>query len=281
MLDAGFYPKKRFGQSFLIDKNIVRKIIDACALAKDDIILEIGPGKGMLTRPLAENAKKVIAVEVDKKLFGALTVHFQGVENVILFNEDILTFDLKKALKGLAIKSKVKIVANIPYSITSAIFDYLFHHIDSLDAVYLMVQKEYAQRVVAAPGSKDYSSLSCFVQYHTTPRVLFAVSARCFRPQPKVDSCFIELRPRLHKDTLAPKERELLFMIIRTAFNQRRKNIINALSSLFEKEVLRRVFSRRAFDYRLRAEHISFSEYVLITHDLKHCFKEQGRKAIV
>ena len=281
MLQADFYPKKRFGQSFLIDKNIVKKIIDVSALTKDDVVLEIGPGKGMLTHQLAQKARKVIAVELDKKLFSNLTVDFHGLENVLLFNQDILKFDLKKVLKDVKIKNKVKIVANIPYSITSAIFDYIFHHIDSLDTVYVMVQKEYAQRVVGAPNTANYSSLSCFVQYYTTPRILFRVSARCFRPQPKVDSCFIELAPRLAKEALTTKEREVLFMIIRSAFNQRRKNIINALSSLLEKETAMHILSKLALDYRLRAENLSLGDYILIAHELKNYFKQQDHKAIV
>lgn len=268
MAHPDFHPKKRFGQSFLIDMNIVRKIINFSELKKDDIVLEIGPGKGILTRQLIQKSKKVIAVEVDKRLFRDLSETYHGEDSIALFNQDILKFDLKRALKTLKVKNKVKIIANIPYSITAPIIEYIFENINLFSGVNLMVQKELSLRLVAKPGTDDYSSFSCFVQYYTNPRILFCVKRGCFRPQPRVDSCFIELRPKPYNEYMSVRERELLFKIIRTAFNQRRKTIVNSLSGLVEKKMFLQIIKKLHIDERFRAENLALRDYISISNEM-------------
>lgn len=276
----GFHPHKRLGQCFLIDNNITKKIIEACNLKEDEVILEIGSGKGVLTRQLAERVKKVIAVELDRKLFSNLEERFQKKDSIILFNRNILKFDLRNTLKHLSINNKITVVANIPYHITTAIFEFIFEHIDVLDAAYLMVQKEFAERVVAQVGTEHYSSLSCFVQYYTNPRVLFGVGRGCFRPQPKVDSCFIELIPKPASEKLPKADEELLFAVIRAAFHQRRKNIVNALSSILEKETASHIVSSLGFDYRLRAENLSLDDYIMLMQKTTDYIDQNNRKDV-
>ena len=272
LLSPSFHSKKRLGQNFLIDKNIITKILKATSLTKEDVILEIGSGHGVLTKELAEKVERVIAVELDKKLCDYLKSYLKDISNVDLINKDILKFNLLTFLRKLGIKRKINIVGNIPYSITTPIIEYIFKNIDLLNNIYLMVQREFALRLIAKPNTKDYSSISCFAQFHTNPTLLFSVKRTCFRPKPKVDSCFIRLEPRLldfwSKD-LKPKKIELLFRIIRAAFNQRRKNILNSLVSILEKEELRKILVKLKIDCRLRAENLSIQDYIRISNKIR------------
>ncbi|MDD5005920.1 MAG: 16S rRNA (adenine(1518)-N(6)/adenine(1519)-N(6))-dimethyltransferase RsmA [Candidatus Omnitrophica bacterium] len=279
ILPLDFYPKKRFGQSFLTDKNIIRKILARASLSKDDVVLEIGPGQGILTGELAGQVKKVIAVELDKKLYEHLGLSLRDFHNIDLINSDILEFNLGGFLKKSRIKKKIKLVGNIPYSITTPILEYVFENIDLLESVYLMVQKEFALRLIAKPNTKDYSSISCFTQFHTKPTLLFSVNRTCFKPQPKVDSSFIKLEPRpkgYWLKELKLKDRKLLFKIIRAAFNQRRKNILNSLSSVLDKDSLSGILSKLNIDHNLRAENLSIEDYTRISNLCFDCIKDKN-----
>ena len=262
-LSLNFHSKKKFGQNFLTDKNILSKIVEAVGLCGDDIILEVGPGKGVLTKELVKKAKRVIAVELDKYLYGQLKSELEPCQNLELVNADILEFDSAEALKKS--QSKIKIVGNIPYSITTPILEYIFENIDLVASAYLMVQKEFALRLVAEPNTKDYSSISCFTNFHVEPKLLFKVKRTCFIPQPQVDSCFVRLLPR-QPGFWPVKDKEFLFKVIRTAFNQRRKNILNSLSSLSDKDVVSGVLAELNLDAKLRPENLSLDDYIRISN---------------
>jgi 16S rRNA (adenine1518-N6/adenine1519-N6)-dimethyltransferase len=269
-MPSNFHPQKRFGQNFLIDKNILGKILQAISISADDTILEIGPGRGMLTKELTKAAKKVIAVELDKYLCNLLKSELKSLDNLQLFNEDILEFALRKTLRQARINKKIKIIGNIPYNITTPILEYIFENIDLWQGAYLMLQKELALRLMAKPGTKDYSSLSCFVNFYTEAKILFKVRRSCFRPQPKVDSCFVRLLPRL-KNYWPVKDKAILFKVIRSAFSQRRKNILNALSLLVDKDKLIGILAKLNLDTNLRPENLSLTDYIRISNVFFDC----------
>ncbi|MBL7131469.1 MAG: ribosomal RNA small subunit methyltransferase A [Candidatus Omnitrophica bacterium] len=269
MLPLDFHPKKRRGQIFLIDKNIITKIIKAISLNRGNIVLEIGPGQGILTEELANYAKKVIAVELDKKLYDYLQTLLKNFVNIELINKDILKFDIEKFLRNKKIKQKITLVGNIPYNITTPILEYIFENIRFLNTAYLMVQKEFALRLIAKPNTKDYSSISCFAQFHTNPSLLFTVKKTCFRPRPRVDSCFIKLEPKKSdywSDSLSLKNKKWLFKIIRSAFNQRRKNILNSLSAILDKGKILSILLKLNIDWRKRAEDLSIQDFIKISN---------------
>ena len=268
MKEAHFFPTKRRGQNFLINKNIIERIMACVPLSRDDVVLEIGPGTGLLTRALLTRAGLVIAVELDKKLFADLQRRFTHERNLILINQDILKYDLGRHLADLNIKSKMRLIANIPYSITSAILAYLFERIGFFKDLYVMVQKEFALRVCADVATPDYSSFSCFAQFHTVPEILFKVAPQSFRPRPKVDSCFLKLVPREDTAAVSARERSALFLIIRTAFSYRRKRIDNALSTIVDKARLRLILSSLGLEARLRPEDLSLKDYLCIARQL-------------
>lgn len=264
MFPSDFHPKKRFGQNFLKDKNIINKILNTTSLSSEDVVLEIGSGKGILTKGLAQKAKQVIAVELDRNLYEALRQQILDVSNLDLINIDILELNLKSLLEQRRIKSKIKVVANIPYSITTPILEYIFENINLFSDIYLMVQREFALRLVAQPNTKSYSSLSCFTQFHTDIKLLFSVKRTCFRPQPRVDSYFINLKPK-KLDFWPITDKQLLFRIIRTAFNQRRKNILNSLATIADKKKISQILTQLNIDWQLRAENLSIQDYIKIT----------------
>jgi len=268
-LPFNFHSKKRFGQNFLTDKNILDKILKSVSASKDDVVLEIGPGEGILTKELLSQVRKVIAVELDKHLYGYLKKDLGDFGNIELINSDILEFNLEGFLKKINVKDKIKLVGNIPYNITTPILEYVFSNIDLIDSVYIMVQKEFALRLVARPNTKDYSSISCFMQFHMEPKLLFTVRKTCFSPKPKVDSCFIRLLPRQLK--LKPKDNDLLFKVIRNAFNQRRKNILNSLSTLLDKDEVAGILAKLHLNSNLRAENLSLEDYIRISNAFFDC----------
>jgi 16S rRNA (adenine1518-N6/adenine1519-N6)-dimethyltransferase len=269
MLHA-FHPKKRFGQNFLIEKNIVLKILKAISLTKEDIVLEIGSGKGILTKGLVSQVKKVIAVELDTSLFIGLKIELKDSKNIELVNKDILELDLEALLKSLRINQKITIVGNIPYNITSPILEFIFKNIKLVNNAFLMVQREFAERLVAELNTKDYSSLTCFTQFHSNPVLLFPVKRTCFRPEPKVDSYFIKIEPKkadYWSGDLEPKDKALLFKIIRAAFCQRRKSISNSLSKLLDKQRLNKALSELKINSSLRAENLSIGDFIRISNE--------------
>ncbi|MCX5706374.1 MAG: 16S rRNA (adenine(1518)-N(6)/adenine(1519)-N(6))-dimethyltransferase RsmA [Candidatus Omnitrophica bacterium] len=241
-------PKKRLGQNFLIDQNIQRKIIRELDLLPSDIVLEIGPGRGRLTSLIAPQVEKVYAIEVDKRLCLILNQRFKDTPDVSIINQDILKFDLTY----LKLKPKIKVFGNIPYYISSPIIEHLIKYRGRVSTAFLTVQKEFAQRIVAAPGTKNFSSFSCFVQYYIKAKVLFDISKNCFKPAPKVDSSFIRLDIRDHP-------------VIRTAFNQRRKTLRNSLAGSVSKETLDSFFNKLNIDKNSRPEALSLKDFAVLT----------------
>lgn len=224
-IENNFRPLKRFGENYLIDANIKDKIVAEAHLMEDDCILEIGPGLGALTIDLAKSGADIFAVEKDKKAFAILgEIIGDRFHNLKLFNEDILKFDLDK----LPQDKKIRAIGNLPYYITSPIIELLIENRGRVEFFLGMVQREVANRLLAAPGSKDYSSISVFVQYFTRPFYIHTVRRTSFFPQPEVDSSIIRL-DMLEKPSVDVKDEKLFFKIVRGAFNQRRKSIINSL----------------------------------------------------
>lgn len=255
-------PKKRLGQNFLVDKNIQRKIIQALNLNPADLVLEIGAGRGEITSLVAKEAGWVYALEIDSSLLGILAENLKGMDNVQVINQDILKFDLKKYFKNE--KGNIKVVGNIPYYISSAIIEYLFKYRDKMEFIFITVQKEFAQRVAAPPGSKDYGSLSCFVQYYSCPKILFEIKKNCFFPVPKVDSCLLRMDVRNRTALTGAKENEF-FKIVRAAFNKRRKTLRNSLDGIVPQEKLDDFFSKFNIDINIRPEDLSVDDFIKLT----------------
>lgn len=227
-----FMFQKKYGQNFLIDANIVNKIIVLSEITKDDCVVEIGPGIGTMTQYLAENAGQVVAVEIDKNLIPILGDTLKEYHNVTVINEDILKVDIRRIAEEKNGGRPIKVVANLPYYITTPIIMGLFESGAPLSSIIVMVQKEVAQRMQVGPGTKDYGALSLAVQYYARPEIVLNVPAACFMPRPGVGSAVI----RLQKYETPPVDvlnEKKMFALIRAAFNQRRKTLANALSNGF------------------------------------------------
>ena len=263
-------PRKRFGQNFLVEKNIRSKIIQACAFNADDIVLEIGAGRGEMTGLISQEAKKVYAVEVDRDLQALLKEKFRNRDNVEIISQDILKFDLRKRFDS--IKKKIIVFGNIPYYISTPIIERIFDSKEKVSAAFLTVQKEFAKRIVAKPGSKIFGALSCFVQYHSTPEILLDIDKGCFFPVPKVDSSFLRLEIR-NKPLLAGAEEKAFFRVVRAAFNMRRKTLRNSLSGIVNPEALEKFFKDLSFDRNARPEELKVSDFI----DLARISLESGK----
>ena len=223
--------QKKYGQNFLIDANILEKIIKAAGVNENDCVLEIGPGIGTMTQYLCEHAREVVAVEIDKKLIPILEQDtLSAYDNVTIINEDILKLDLHALVQEKNNGRPVKVVANLPYYITTPIIMGLFESHVPLDSITIMVQKEVAERMQVGPGTKDYGALSLAVQYYAKPEVMMTVPAGCFMPRPNVDSAVIKLTRHAVPPVTVPDEK-FMFDLIRAAFNQRRKTLVNALGN--------------------------------------------------
>ena len=251
-------PKKSLGQNFLVDKNILQKIVAACSINYDDQVLEIGPGRGELTGLLVQQAAKVIAFEIDRGLYEILLNTFTGVDNLRIVRQDILKADLGSYLGD---SGKFRVIANIPYYITTQINELIVKNRNLIDSAYLTVQKEFAERMVAVSGSKVFGSFSCFVQYYTEPEILFKIKKTSFRPVPKVDSCLLKLKLRKEM-LLGEAEEKKLFRITRTAFNQRRKTLRNSLEGVVAKDKLEHFFSAFHIDENTRPESLSLADFI-------------------
>lgn len=223
-----FHFQKKYGQNFLIDANILEKIIDSAEITKEDCVIEIGPGIGTMTQYLAERAGWVAAVEIDKNLIPILKETLSEYDNVTILNEDILKVDIAKLARERNEGRPVKIVANLPYYITTPIIMGLFESHVPLSSITIMVQKEVADRMQVGPGTKDYGALSLAVQYYARPKIMVNVPPTCFMPRPNVGSAVIRLT-RFEKPPVQVESEKKLFSIIRAAFNQRRKTLANAL----------------------------------------------------
>ena len=229
----GFGFQKRFGQNFLIDGNVVEKIVREAGITKDDFVLEIGPGIGTMTQILCENAREVAAVEIDKNLIPILAETLAPYDNVSVINEDILKVDVRKLAEEKNGGRPIKVVANLPYYITTPIIMGLFESHVPLESITIMVQKEVAQRMQVGPGTKDYGALSLAVQFYADAQIVLKVPASCFMPRPNVDSAVIKLVR--HEDApVKVKDEQFMFRVIRAAFNQRRKTLANSLANSSE-----------------------------------------------
>ncbi len=263
--------QKKFGQNFLIDRHVLDKIISAAQITKDDMILEIGPGIGTLTQLLAYNAKKVISVEIDKNLIPVLEYTLQGFDNVKVINEDILKLDIKKLVEEENDNKPIKVVANLPYYITTPIIMGLFEKHVPIESITVMIQKEVAARMSAGPGTKDYGALSLAVQYYSEPYLAANVPSNCFMPRPDVSSAVIKLT--LVKDKIKVSSEKTLFALIKAAFAQRRKTFINCLrnsdSFTFSKEEWEDIFDEASLSPSIRGEALTLQMFAELTEIIK------------
>ncbi|MEA4963579.1 16S rRNA (adenine(1518)-N(6)/adenine(1519)-N(6))-dimethyltransferase RsmA [Lutispora sp.] len=261
---------KKYGQNFLIDPGVLGKIVEVSAIDKDSMVLEIGPGLGTMTKQLCERAGKVLAIEIDKDLIKALSINMSGYDNFKLINDDVLRLDLKSLLKEYFGDIKARVVANLPYYITSPIIMKLLEEGLNLSSITIMVQKEVAQRIAAAPGGKDYGVLSLSVQYYAIPEIAAIVPAEAFMPMPGVDSAVVNLKIR-QEAPVALKDEALFFRVIKAAFAQRRKTLLNALygSGLnLEKSQVEELLSSCGIDARRRGETLSINEFAALSNKI-------------
>ena len=252
---------KSLGQNFLIDGNIVRKIVENAEITKEDYVLEVGPGMGTLTEELALNAKKVLAVELDNKLKPVLEETLGGYPNVEILFSDILKLDMVEVIKEKMDDKRIKIVANLPYYITTPIIAKFLENNYNIDSITVMVQKEVAERITASPNTKDYGSLTIFAQFYSDPEIVLNIPKTVFIPQPKVDSAVIRLKIR---DKYRDVDKEKFFKIVKAAFSQRRKTILNTLSSGLDidKDEVRRILNHSEIESNKRAENLTIEEYI-------------------
>ena len=272
----GFTFQKKFGQNFLIDTHVLDKIIRAAEITEDDFVLEIGPGIGTMTQYLAQAAGKVIAVEIDKNLIPILEDTLSGYDNVRVINEDVLKLDLKKLADEENNGKPVKVVANLPYYITTPIIMGLFENEVPVESITVMVQKEVADRMQTGPGNKDYGALSLAVQYYADPYIVANVPPNCFMPRPKVGSAVIRLTCHQEKPVQVQDEK-LMFNIIRASFNQRRKTLANGLKNAatldFTKEEVEAAIDALGKGASVRGETLTLEEFARLS-DLLSPYKK-------
>ena len=263
--------QKKFGQNFLIDTHVLDKIIRAADIGKEDMVLEIGPGIGTMTQYLAEAAGKVIAVEIDKNLIPILSDTLSGYENVQIINEDVLKLDIQRLVEEENAGRPIKVVANLPYYITTPIIMGLFESHVPLYSVTVMVQKEVADRMQTGPGNKDYGALSLAVQYYAEPYIVANVPPNCFMPRPKVGSAVIRLT-RHEKPPVEVEDERLLFDIIRASFNQRRKTLANGLNNSdrldIPKEAITEAIQQLGKGPSVRGETLTLEEFAKLSNSL-------------
>ncbi|MDE6749988.1 MAG: 16S rRNA (adenine(1518)-N(6)/adenine(1519)-N(6))-dimethyltransferase RsmA [Lachnospiraceae bacterium] len=263
--------RKKYGQNFLIDANILEKIVDAAQITETDCVLEIGPGIGTMTQYLAERAKSVFAVEIDANLIPILQDTLSSCNNVKIINQDILKVDINHIVEEQNEGNPIKIVANLPYYITTPIIMSLLEKHVKLQSITIMVQKEVADRMQAGPGTKDYGALSLAVQYYTKPEIIAKVPASCFMPRPNVDSTVIRLTRYEHPPVEALDE-EYLFAVIRASFNQRRKTLINGLSNAgnlgIGKERAAAVLEQMGLPTQIRGEALTLEQFTELSNYL-------------
>lgn len=263
--------QKKFGQNFLIDPHVLDKIIAAAEITKDDFVLEIGPGIGTLTQYLAEAAREVVAVEIDSSLIPILEDTLSSYDNVSVINEDVLKVDLKKLAEERNGGKPIKVVANLPYYITTPIIMGLFESHVPLKSLTVMVQKEVALRMQAGPGTKDYGALSLAVQYYADPYLAANVPPNCFMPRPNVGSAVIRLT-RFEETPVKVKDEALLFRLIRASFNQRRKTLQNGLVNSpelhFSKEQVAAAIETLGVSPSIRGEALMLEQFAALCNAL-------------
>ena len=256
--------QKKFGQNFLIDTHVLDKIIASADVNKEDCVLEIGPGIGTMTQYLAENARKVIAVEIDKALIPILDDTLKEYDNVRVINEDILKVDIAALAKEENDGKPIKVVANLPYYITTPIIMGLFESHVPIHSITVMVQKEVADRMQVGPGTKDYGALSLAVQYYAKPEIVANVPPNCFMPRPNVGSAVIRLTKH-EQPPVVVKDEKLMFRLIRASFNQRRKTLVNGLNNSpelnFSKEEIAATLEKMGLSQTIRGEALDLQQF--------------------
>ena len=256
--------QKKFGQNFLIDGRVLEKIMDAADIGAEDFVLEIGPGIGTMTQYLAERARQVMAVEIDRNLIPILSETLSDYDNVEILNADILKIDLREAVEEKNQGKPIKVVANLPYYITTPIIMELFESEIPVDNITVMVQKEVADRMQAQPGTKDYGALSLAVQFYAEPYIVANVPPNCFMPRPKVGSAVIRLT-RHQNPPVEVKNKKLLFQLIRASFNQRRKTLQNGIKNFsglsFSKEEVADALEQIGVSPTIRGEALSLEQF--------------------
>ena len=260
--------QKKYGQNFLIDTSVLERIIRACEVTKEDCVLEIGPGIGTMTQYLAENAGEVVAVEIDKALIPILEDTLSAYENVTVINEDILKLDINRIVQEKNQGRPIKVVANLPYYITTPIVMGLFENHVPMKSITIMVQKEVAQRMQAGPGTKDYGALSLAVQYYAKPQIMANVPPNCFIPRPNVASTVIRLNCYEELPVKSADEK-LMFSLIRASFNQRRKTLANSIGNAqnvpFTREQVSSALEEMGLCAAIRGEALTLEQFARLT----------------
>ncbi len=258
---------KSLGQNFLNDDNVVKKIVDAAGLDKDTLVLEIGPGVGSMTKELAGRAAGVAAIEIDKHLIPALNDNLSEFSNIDIINEDVMKADIEGIVSEFKAKyhaTTVKVVANLPYYITTPIIMKFLEEVKGIDGMVFMVQKEVAQRMVSGPGTKDYGALSVAVQFYSSPRIIFDVPPHCFIPQPEVHSTIIRL-DILSEPPVSVNDKALYFKLVKASFGQRRKTLVNGLSNAGflkkDKEQIKQILESMGLKENIRGEVLSVQQF--------------------
>lgn len=281
-LQFGLYPDKRKGQHFLGDDNVLQKILQSADLCSDECALEIGSGIGTLTRALAECAKQVLTFEIDAKLIPVIQHNLQGYHHVRLVHGDFLRENLPQLMEETFGNSPFKVVANIPYGITSPILDRLFGIVSGWRLAVLMIQREVAERLIAQPGTPEYSSITVFARYHSHVEIVRRVSHTVFYPPPEVDSAIVRFTPLPKR--LPPDEERYLFRVVRSAFAQRRKTLLNTLSGglSLPRQLVQSVLRKVNIDPQRRGETLSLEEFITLARALRLHSKpaEAGDQAV-
>ena len=264
--------QKKFGQNFLIDSNVLEKIVKGAQVTKEDVVLEIGPGIGTMTQYLAESAKKVLAIEIDSKLIPILEDTLSGYNNVRIIHQDVLKVDLNALAEEENEGCGFKVVANLPYYITTPIIMGLFEKEVPVESITVMVQKEVADRMQVGPGTKDYGALSLAVQYYAEPEIVLEVSPNCFMPRPNVGSAVINLKRREIPPVQADAKH--MFDLVRAAFQQRRKTLANGLKNAanlsYSREEVEAALTQMGLPVTVRGEALTLAQFAQLSNLLKH-----------
>ena len=271
----GFSFKKNFGQNFLVDERVLGKIVSSAEISKDDVVIEVGPGIGTLTQALAKEAYKVVAVEIDTTLVPILGELLSDFDNIEIINEDILKVDVNAIAEKYPDK-KIKMVANLPYYITTPIIMNVLENHIPVESITVMIQKEVAYRMKAQPSTKDYGSLSLAVQYYCEPYLVANVPQNCFMPRPNVDSAVIKLTV-MDKPKVQVNDEKFMFEFIKAAFSQRRKTLVNCIFSsgllTLSKDEIGKMLNGLGYDERVRGESLTLEDYGKITDEAEKYIK--------
>ena len=263
--------QKRFGQNFLIDTHVLERIISEAEITKDDVVLEIGPGIGTMTQYLCESASKVIAVEIDNTLIPILADTLSEYDNVTVINEDVLKLDINKIVEEECGGRPIKVVANLPYYITTPIIMSLFEKDVKIDSITVMIPKEVAERIISKPGTKDYGALTLAVNYYSQPEIVANVPPNCFMPRPNVSSAVIRMR-RYEKPVVETENKALMFKLIKGSFLQRRKTLVNGISNFselnFTKEEVAEALTQMGLSESIRGEKLTLADFATLSNIL-------------